>query len=103
GWGWIPFDPTPGRGTLDARYSSTSPHFDSSHISDVFGSGGRGTSPAIDAIRKQEGRPGQESSGVGNSRGGGVVVNTVRDKGPRIVLLAFLVPAAAALSSPWRE
>ena len=27
GWGWIPFDPTPGRGTLDARYSSTSPEF----------------------------------------------------------------------------
>ena len=97
GWGWIPFDPTPGRGTLDARYSSTSPNFDSSNISDVFGPGGRGTSAAIDAIRKQEGRPGQESSGVGNSRGGGVVVNTVRDKGPSIVVLAFLVLAAAAL------
>jgi transglutaminase-like putative cysteine protease len=46
GWGWIPFDPTPGRGTLDARYSSTSPNFDSSNISDVFGPGGRGTSAA---------------------------------------------------------
>ena len=97
GWGWIPFDPTPGRGTLDARYSSTSPNFDASNISDVFGPGGRASSATIDAIRSQEGRPGQESSGIGNSRGGGVVVSTVRDKGPSIVVLAFLVLAAAAL------
>ncbi len=97
GWGWIPFDPTPGRGTLDARYSSTSPEFDGTQFSDVVGPGGRGSSATINALRRQEkGRPGQESSGVGNSRGGGVV-GVARDKGPSIVVLAFLVIAAGAL------
>jgi transglutaminase-like putative cysteine protease len=28
GYGWLPFDPTPGRGTLSSRYSVSSPRFD---------------------------------------------------------------------------
>jgi transglutaminase-like putative cysteine protease len=28
GWGWLPFDPTPGRGGLAGQYSSSSPSFD---------------------------------------------------------------------------
>ena len=96
GWGWIPFDPTPGRGTLDARYSSTSPNFDFKGFSDVVGPGGRGTSDTINAIRNSEARPNQEGSGIGNSRGSRAV-GVVRDKGPSIVVLAFLVLAAAAL------
>jgi hypothetical protein len=28
GWGWIPFDPTPGRGGLAGSYSASSPSFD---------------------------------------------------------------------------
>jgi transglutaminase-like putative cysteine protease len=28
GYGWLPFDPTPGRGTLSSRYSVSSPKFD---------------------------------------------------------------------------
>jgi hypothetical protein len=27
-YGWVPFDPTPGRGSLDGSYSTASPHFD---------------------------------------------------------------------------
>jgi transglutaminase-like putative cysteine protease len=27
-YGWLPFDPTPGRGNLDAAYTASSPHFD---------------------------------------------------------------------------
>ena len=27
-YGWLPFDPTPGRGSLSATYSASSPHFD---------------------------------------------------------------------------
>ena len=97
GWGWIPFDPTPGRGTLDARYSSTSPEFSGPRFLDNVSTQGR-RSAVVSALSKQEaGKPGQESSGIGNSRGGGIVVNTVRDKGPSIVVLAFLVLAAAAL------
>ena len=97
GWGWIPFDPTPGRGQLDAPYSSTSPEFDGAAFSDVVGPGGRGTGAAIDALRRQEkGRPNQELSGIGNSRGGGAI-GVVQDKGPSIVVLAFFVIAAGAL------
>src|ERR687885_2511670 len=29
GYGWLPFDPTPGRGTLTATYTAASPRFDS--------------------------------------------------------------------------
>src|SRR5207302_11027680 len=28
GYGWLPFDPTPRRGTLSSRYSASSPRFD---------------------------------------------------------------------------
>jgi transglutaminase-like putative cysteine protease len=97
GWGWIPFDPTPGRGTLDARYSSTSSDFDGEEFNQYVGEGGRGN-PTLSALSRQEaGRPNQEGSGIGNARGGGAVVGTVRDKGPSIVVLAFLVIAVAAL------
>ena len=97
GWGWIPFDPTPGRGTLDARYSSTSPLFDGRDFRDIVGDR-RSTSATIEALRRQEkGRPNQELSGIGNSRGSGAV-GVVRDKGPSIVVLAFLVIAAGALA-----
>jgi transglutaminase-like putative cysteine protease len=27
-YGWLPFDPTPGRGSLDGTYTASSPHFD---------------------------------------------------------------------------
>jgi transglutaminase-like putative cysteine protease len=96
GWGWIPFDPTPGRGTLDGRYSTTSAGFDVREYATQIGERGR-QSDTTSAISLQEGRPGQESSGIGNSRSGGAVTSVVRDKGPSIVVLAFLVLAAAAL------
>jgi protein-glutamine gamma-glutamyltransferase len=97
GWGWIPFDPTPGRGSLAASYSSTSPTFDGRAFSDVNGPGGRGTSATINALLRKEARPGLESSGVGNSGGGGAI-SVARDKGPSIVVLAFFVIAAGALA-----
>ena len=98
GWGWVPFDPTPGRGQLDAPYSSTSPQFDGAAFSDVVGPGGRGTSDTIDQLRRQEkGRPNQELSGIGNSRGSGAI-GVVQNKGPSIIVLAFFVIAAGALA-----
>ena len=96
GWGWIPFDPTPGRGTLDGRYSTTSAGFDVREYATQIGERGR-QSDTASAISLQEGRPGQESSGIGNSRSGGAVTGVVRDKGPSIVVLAFLVIGAGAL------
>src|SRR5262249_7662483 len=55
GFGWLPFDPTPGRGTLGASYSSSSSRFDPAaearllsgvvHGGEVFGPVGRETGP----------------------------------------------------------
>jgi transglutaminase-like putative cysteine protease len=97
GWGWIPFDPTPGRGTLDARYSSTSSEFSGAEFNQYVAEGGRGNEVTSALSRQEAGRPNQEGSGIGNSRGGGIIGTTVRDKGPSIVLLAILVLGAAAL------
>ncbi|MFL5921223.1 MAG: transglutaminaseTgpA domain-containing protein [Gaiellaceae bacterium] len=36
GWGWLPFDPTPGRGGLAGRYSASSPSFDISATAAVL-------------------------------------------------------------------
>jgi hypothetical protein len=36
GWGWVPFDPTPGRGGLDGSYSASSPRFDISAATAVL-------------------------------------------------------------------
>ena len=94
GWGWVPFDPTPGRGTLDARYSSTNPEFSGSDFIDQVGPEGR-RSETAGALARQEARPGLQGSGIGNSRGSGAV-GVVRDKGPSIVVLAFLVIAIGA-------
>jgi transglutaminase-like putative cysteine protease len=98
GWGWIPFDPTPGRGTLDARYSSTSPEFSGERFLDNVATTGRRSDVLNDLTRQEANRPGLENSGIGNSGGGGVVTGVVRDKGPSIVVLAFFVITAAALA-----
>jgi protein-glutamine gamma-glutamyltransferase len=94
GWGWMPFDPTPGRGLLDAQWSVASPRLDTTDPG-VFA----GTSDVLDSLRREaersNGRPGLESvSGGAKSPSGSGGVTIVRDKGPSIVGLAFLVLAA---------
>ena len=94
GWGWMPFDPTPGRGLLNAAYSVSSPQFDRSRDSLSLFRGNEN----LDAFRREavRSKPGQESASggaKGPSGSGGVTV--VRDKGPSIVALAFLVLAVA--------
>jgi hypothetical protein len=93
GWGWMPFDPTPGRGLLNAAYDPSSPAFDTRDTSSLQGS------TVLDSLRREaersQGRPGLESvSGAGNT-GNGTGTTIVRDKGPSIVALAFLVLAGA--------
>jgi transglutaminase-like putative cysteine protease len=38
GWGWLPFDPTPGRGGVEGQYSSSSPNFDAGAVGRVLAS-----------------------------------------------------------------
>jgi transglutaminase-like putative cysteine protease len=94
GWGWMPFDPTPGRGLLNAAYDPGSTAFDTRDTSAFVGNS------VADRLRQEaersQGRPGLEGvSGVGNTGDGTGGVTVVRDKGPSIVALAFLVLAAA--------
>jgi hypothetical protein len=39
GWGWLPFDPTPGRGRLAASYTASSSSFDASAAAAILGGG----------------------------------------------------------------
>jgi len=69
-FGWLSFDPTPGRGELGADYSSSSPAFNAGDVADLFGRnvtgvsggpdpGGAGELARLDALknRQAEGRP----------------------------------------------
>jgi hypothetical protein len=97
GYGWLPFDPTPGRGSFDARYSSVSAAFDASDFRDPSLSNLLGTSRTIESIRRQQGRPGQESAaGLSGSAGAaGGAAGAVRDHGPSLLLLVALVLGGA--------
>jgi transglutaminase-like putative cysteine protease len=96
-FGWIPFDPTPGRGQLAATYSVYSVSFNAGDAADI-GLDGRleGLSPALaEQIRSAVGRPGLAGTeGFGNPGSGGAV-SAVRDRGPSLVLLVLLVLAGA--------
>jgi hypothetical protein len=92
----MPFDPTPNRGLIDARYSSASQSFDTRDFANPDIAQYFGTNSTLGALRRAEDRPGLEgSSGTANPSSGRGRVTVVRDKGPSIVALAFLVLAAA--------
>jgi len=57
GYGWLPFDPTPGRGSLSASYSASSPRFDLSSIAKYLGAAVTGGQDVADI--KQNGNFGQ--------------------------------------------
>jgi len=98
-FGWIPFDPTAGRGQLGATYSVYSTLFNN----------GDGAEMGLDALIQEfspdraaqmrlAGRPGlPDASGLANPPSGGAV-SVVRDRGPNLVLLVLLVLGGAYLA-----
>ncbi|HWM13288.1 MAG TPA: transglutaminaseTgpA domain-containing protein [Gaiellaceae bacterium] len=95
-YGWIPFDPTPGRGQLAATYSAYSGAFNAGDAAEI-GLDGRleGLSPALaEQIRAANDRPGLAGQGVGNPGSGGAV-SVVRDRGPSLLVLVLLVLGGA--------
>ena len=56
GYGWLPFDPTPGRGSLTASYSASSRAFNAGDAADGFlGGASRGvTGGGVDQLRLLE-------------------------------------------------
>ena len=92
GWGWLPFDPTPGRGQLGGTYTTASPRFDTQGAREVFEAAGipfRG--PGVDTERTlvEGGRdlPGDLAAAA---RAG--------DRGASLLRLLVLVAAALVLA-----
>jgi transglutaminase-like putative cysteine protease len=95
-FGWLPFDPTPGRGRLAATYSVYSAEFLAGDAAEAAGGELTQLNPQLsEAIRSRIGRPGQESAGGLANPGRGGAVSVVRDKGPSLVLLVLLVLGSA--------
>jgi protein-glutamine gamma-glutamyltransferase len=94
GHGWLPFDPTPGRGQLSAPYSAFSPVFNSRDAADALGQV-EGLSPALAEALRTQGRPGLESAAGQAGAGGAGAGGVVRDRGPGIVLLVLFVLGSA--------
>jgi len=99
GYGWLPFDPTPGRGRLSAPYSAGSPHFLQSVSKLLAGALGLGD-PADIALNGNFREPGGfvppgTSRADVPTRGGGPGASSSRG-GSLTALLALIVGAAAA-------
>jgi transglutaminase superfamily protein/transglutaminase TgpA-like protein len=55
GYGWLPFDPTPARGTLDAPYTNASARFDpDAAVTALFGGGGLGLQALLKLQRERQ-------------------------------------------------
>jgi len=92
GYGWLPFDPTPGagrpeRGRLDAPYSAASPRFSFRAAGIVAGGPG---APAQAAHRHGE----ADATKGGEGAAAGATASSPRGHGSLLVLLALVVAAA---------
>jgi hypothetical protein len=96
GEGWLPFDPTPGRGQLTGTYSASSPQLAVDTLSRA--DPGLGTSPVIRAERNRS-----RAMGTGIDPGRdlpgdiGAIGTTVRDSGGSLLRLLALVALFAVV------
>lgn len=90
-FGWIPFDPTPGRGQLDATYAVSSPNFNAGDAAGIdFPDQLALISPAeAERIRTAANRPGLEGGRLGSGSSGTFTV--VRERGLGLFTLLVLV------------
>jgi hypothetical protein len=90
-FGWIPFDPTPGRGELDATYAVFSPEFNAGDAAGIgFADRLENISPTrAQQIRSAANRPGLEDATLGGGTSGTLTV--VRERGLGIFTLLALV------------
>ena len=93
-FGWVPFDPTPGRGQLGATYLPSSGEFNFVDAADIgLAEPLSGLNPALqEGFRTARQGPGGQESAVGSSGG---TASAVRDRGPSIVLVLLVVLAGA--------
>ncbi len=91
-YGWIPFDPTPGRGELSAEYSPASPAFDAAEAARL--GGGLADIPEVREQIEQANALEQRETGALGSPGGGVG-SVAAERGPGIAGIVLLVVGGA--------
>ena len=109
GHGWLPFDPTPGRGALSAPYSAASPDFDPRAAALAFGY--RSELADYLALQGQDGGgrsaiEGREPFAAGGGSGGGAA-GRAADAGrnvlvPVLLILALAVAAIVVAKAAYR-
>jgi transglutaminase-like putative cysteine protease len=93
GFGWLPFDPTPGRGQLSGGYTTASRTLDTIQLASLFRGGARS-----DVIRGELQRTRARGTQIGGGRLGDVPPRggiAVRDTGASLLRLLVLLAAAA--------
>jgi protein-glutamine gamma-glutamyltransferase len=93
-FGWVPFDPTPGRGQLGATYLPSSGQFLSGDAADIgLPNTIEGMSPALaEAIRSAAQGTGADLGARGSGSG---AASTVRERGPSLILVLLIVLGGA--------
>ena len=93
-FGWMPFDPTPGRGELDATYAATSQTFNAGDAAGIgFADRLEGLSPTrAEAIRSAAQTPTNPGFGAAGSSG---TLTVVRDQGRGLLTVLALVVGGA--------
>ena len=95
GYGWLPFDPTPGRGSLAARYSASSTGFNAGDAAEAFGgaTGGRATDGGFSQLELLEQKERLAAAAEAQRRARDESTSTVW----LLVLLAFVAVGALGL------
>jgi protein-glutamine gamma-glutamyltransferase len=103
GYGWLPFDPTPGRGTLAGPYTSSSTRFDATGAAGVLSTSAilGGAVEARRLLRFELGNLGQEAripnTDSSEAAQGGSTAQQDEQRGPGVAVFLVLGALAAAL------
>ncbi len=103
GYGWLPFDPTPSRGSFDAPYSNASATFDAGAAVTALGAGGGLGLEALLKLARQHNRP-PVPGGVdlpAGSSSGSASVRSGRSAALGLVLIAGLLFVTALAAVKW--
>ncbi|MDX6413494.1 MAG: protein-glutamine gamma-glutamyltransferase [Gaiellaceae bacterium] len=102
GYGWLPFDPTPGRGRISASYSSTSAGFNAQSAAkllaavvrggEVFGRGATGDVLGHDPNRRNPRSTGDLPLGIGSA-----VTPEPKRRAPSLLVFLFLLACGVAV------
>ncbi len=97
GWGWLPFDPTPGRGGLSGGYTSSSAGFDPAGVSVILGERASRTAKSLFAQRGlREASVRGEAAKSGNRGVTGTLASPIRRHRDLLLLVLAVLGGVAA-------